>query len=181
MFHLSPEAAFFSLLSQNEPQAAAKILGSHEHPELSGYARFFETPYAGILLEVEVYGLPDKGQGDRSDTPDLPHFYGMHIHEHGDCTPPFDQTGSHFNPGGLPHPQHTGDLPPLMSSNGYAFAICYDALLSIEEIENRSLVIHARPDDFATQPSGNSGDKIGCGMIQRIFHEAPRPLLSQLR
>lgn len=168
MFHMSPEATFYSLLSQNEPQAAAQIGGNTDYPGLHGYARFFKTPYSGLLLEIEVYGLPDENQEGNSASPDAPHFYGMHIHENGDCTPPFDRTGNHYNPYQHPHPQHIGDLPPLMSNNGYAFTIFYDALLTIDNINNRSLIIHSQPDDFTTQPSGNSGNKIGCGVIQQI-------------
>lgn len=172
MFQMTPEATFYSLLSQNKPQATATILGNAEHPGLQGYARFFETPYAGLLIEVEIYGLPDQEPENKHTTSNIPHFFGMHIHEKGDCTPPFDRTGNHYNPKDFPHPQHLGDLPPLMSSNGYAFTIFYDALLSIKDVENRSLIIHAQPDDFTTQPSGNSGNKIGCGVIQRLSHGA---------
>lgn len=180
MFQMTPEATFYSLLSKNEPQAAATILGNEAHPQLQGYARFFDTPYNGLLVEVELYGLPRSEQGGMSASTDIPHFFGMHIHEKGNCTPPFDQTGNHYNPENLPHPQHTGDFPPLMSGNGYAFAIFYNALLSIEAIENRSLIIHSQPDDFTTQPSGNSGDKIGCGVIQRLSHKTSSSFTSQL-
>lgn len=52
--------------------------------------RFFRTPLGGILIEAEVTGLPCSSGAC---------FYGMHIHENGDCTPPFDKTGMHYNPG----------------------------------------------------------------------------------
>lgn len=173
MFQMTPEATFYSILSQNEPQAIAKIAGNNGYPTLHGSARFFQTPYSGLLIEVEVSGLPNAEQTPVSQqgspaSLNSPHFYGMHIHEVGDCTLPFDKTGNHYNPNQLPHPQHTGDLPPLLSSNGYSFVIFYDGLLTIDDIAGRSLIIHAHPDDFTTQPSGNSGNKIGCGVIHRI-------------
>lgn len=178
MFQLTPEAAFYSLLAQNEPQAAAEIHGNADYPSLHGFAHFFETPYSGLLIEIEVYGLPDKASLPAPSVPsssssNAPLFYGMHIHEHGNCTLPFDQTGNHYNPENLPHPNHTGDLPPLLSVNGYAFTIFYDALLTIDAIADRSLIIHAQPDDFTTQPSGNSGAKIGCGVIQTVNEKFP--------
>lgn len=173
MFQMTPEAAFFSLLSQNEPQAIATIKGNTGYPMLHGSARFFQTSYSGLLIEVEVSGLPDAEQNSASQqgspaSLNSPHFYGMHIHEAGDCTLPFDKTGNHYNPDQFPHPQHAGDLPPLLSNNGYAFVIFYDGPLTIDDVANRSLIIHSHPDDFTTQPSGNSGNKIGCGVIQRI-------------
>ena len=64
------------------------------------------------------------------------------------------------------HPQHSGDLIPLMGNQGYAWTAFYDKRITIPEIIGRSVVIHAMPDDFMTQPSGNSGMKIGCGIIR---------------
>lgn len=171
MFEQMPETTFYTILAQNIPQAAAQITGNSDYPGLQGKARFFSTPYFGVLIEVEIYGLPDSIQNPPSANQRLdsrPHFYGMHIHENGNCTLPFDQTGSHYNPQGLPHPYHEGDLPPLLSSNGYAFAIFYQPLLTIDKIMGRSLIVHSHADDFTSQPAGNSGDKIGCGVIQPV-------------
>ncbi len=81
---------------------------------------------------------------------------------------PFPNTGNHYNPGNVPHPEHAGDLLPLLSNNGYAWMSFYTSRFNIEEIIGRSLVIHSMRDDFTTQPSGNSGDKIGCGVIERM-------------
>jgi Cu-Zn family superoxide dismutase len=89
----------------------------------------------------------------------------MHIHETGNCALPFDQTGNHYNPAGLPHPKHAGDLLPLLGNEGYAYSVFYTDRFELPEIIGRSLIIHSAPDDFTTQPSGNSGVKIGCGVI----------------
>ncbi len=171
MFELTPESTFYSILSYNIPQAVAQITGNSQYPDLQGQARFFSTPYSGVLIEVEVYGLPESMQNPPSESRlsnFKPYFYGMHIHEEGDCTLPFDKTGNHYNPTNLTHPYHIGDLPPLLSSSGYAFTIFYDPLLTIDNIINRSLIIHSQPDDFTSQPAGNSGDKIACGVIQPV-------------
>ena len=98
--------------------------------------------------------------------PNSTNFYGMHIHEYGDCTLPFDRTGEHYSYREAVHPQHSGDLIPLMGNQGYAWTAFYDKRITIPEIIGRSVVIHAMPDDFMTQPSGNSGMKIGCGIIR---------------
>lgn len=153
---------FTSILAQKRPKAFAWIEGNASYPNLVGTARFFDTPFQGILISVEVFGLPDLTSPEHSA------FYGMHIHEIGDCTPPFDKTGNHFNPTEQPHPNHAGDLPALLGNHGYAWTTFYDHRFSIKDVINRSLVIHRMPDDFISQPSGNSGEKIGCGVIQPV-------------
>ena len=55
---------------------------------------------------------------------------------------------------------------PLMGNQGYAWLAFYDKRFSIPEILGRSVIIHAMPDDFRTQPSGDAGEKIGCGVIR---------------
>lgn len=54
-----------------------------------------------------------------------------------------------------------------MGNQGYAWTVFYDKRVTIQDIVGRSVVIHAMPDDFMTQPSGNSGAKIGCGVIRQ--------------
>lgn len=141
--------------------AYSKISGNSNFPNLSGTANFYKSPSSGIWIEVEVSGLPD------INLPINSNFYGMHIHETGNCSIPFNKTGEHYNPQDLPHPYHAGDLPPLLGNNGYAYLLFYTDRFSPDDIINKSLVIHSLPDDFKTQPSGNSGDKIGCGVIKK--------------
>lgn len=94
------------------------------------------------------------------------HFYGMHIHEHGDCSGNFENTGNHFNPDNTLHPMHLGDLPPLLSNDGYAWMSVFDKRFRLDDVIGKSIVIHNMRDDFTSQPSGNSGSKIGCGVIE---------------
>lgn len=143
------------------PEAIAAIHGAPSNPLLYGTAIFHSTSTNGIIIQVEVFHLPDQ------QLPNTSGFFGMHIHEYGNCTPPFDQTGDHYNPFGQEHPNHAGDLPPLLSNNGYAWMAFFDSRFSIAEILGRSLIIHGGKDDFTTQPSGHSGEKIGCGVIKR--------------
>lgn len=162
MYLISPESAFTEILSLNKEHAAANIVGNDEQPQLNGTVKFFQTPYDGVLIQAEIFGLPDTSKDSTSN------FYAMHIHETGNCTPPFDKTGEHYNPKNKPHPSHAGDLVPLLSNRGYAYGVFFDSRFSIDEVIGRSVIIHYNPDDFTTQPSGNSGTKIGCGVIIKI-------------
>ncbi len=159
---MTPEVTFSEILFTNEPDAVAWIVGSQTAPYLNGCAKFYSTPYNGVLVEAEIFGLPNITE------PNASNFYAMHIHEFGDCQPPFDKTGSHYNPGNMPHPQHAGDLIPVLGNQGYGFSICYTKRFSINDIIGRSVIIHSNVDDFTSQPSGNSGTKIGCGVIRLL-------------
>ena len=106
----TPGEVFTDLLEDGEPQALAWVTGGSAVPTLSGLVKFYNTPYGGTLVEAELFGLPGKAQPGSST------FYGMHIHEGGDCSDNFQHTGGHLNPTGAPHPQHMGDLLPLFSN-----------------------------------------------------------------
>ena len=77
-------------------------------------------------------------------------------------------TGSHYNPTNAVHPYHIGDLPPILNSNGYSYMAVYDSFLEIDEILGKSIILHSQRDDFTTQPAGDSGEKIACGVIHPI-------------
>lgn len=154
-----PDEYFIELLEENHPDAYANILGSAENPTLQGTVKFYSAG-DGTLVEAIIFGLPH-------DTLHSSRFYGFHIHENGNCTQPFDQTGNHYNPTNMPHPDHAGDMPPLLGNQGFAYSIFYTDRFTVKDITGRSVIIHASPDDFTTQPSGNSGIKIGCGVIQK--------------
>ena len=160
MFQTTPAIVFLQILRQGQPEAAAWIQGSASWPQTAGSVRFYRTPYDGVLVEAQIFGLPNIRTQGSSD------FYGMHIHEYGDCTRPFAQAGNHYNPGQTAHPQHAGDLPPLLGNQGYAYTVFYDKRFLLDEIVGKSVIIHRMADDFHTQPSGDSGDRIGCGVIR---------------
>jgi Cu-Zn family superoxide dismutase len=104
--------------------------------------------------------------------------HGLHIHEVGDCSSGDGMSAKgHFNPYGKPHARHdsrerhAGDLPSLKAAkNGRAKV---DAMLDIitvgpgpASIVGRGLIVHADPDDYKTQPTGNAGARIACGVIR---------------
>jgi len=157
----TPRLAFVQQLGDHRPQAMAWVRGGAAYPDISGLVKFYDTPYGGILVEAEVFGLPNVTTPGSSD------FYGMHIHEHGDCSDNFTHVGGHYNPAGSPHPQHAGDLLPLLGNQGYAWSSFYDKRFQVRDILGRSVIIHAHRDDFTTQPSGDSGPMIACGEIRR--------------
>lgn len=74
--------------------------------------------------------------------------------------------GNHYNPPNSSHPNHAGDLPPILSGNGYGWIAFYDKRFNLSEIIGKSIIIHDMSDDFKSQPAGNSGMKIGCGVIK---------------
>lgn len=115
-------------------------------------------------MVAEIRGLPyeEDDCGGR--------FFGFHIHEGKECSgtkeDPFAGTGGHYNPEGCSHPAHAGDLPPLLGNGGYALSIFFTDRFLPEEIVDHTVVIHAMPDDFRSQPAGDSGMKIACGEIK---------------
>lgn len=139
----------------------AWVRGNSANPSLSGLVKFYDTPYGGILVEAEVFGLPN------ISIPGSTNYYAMHIHQFGDCSDNFSNVGEHYNPTMQLHPFHAGDLLPLLGNQGYAWSAFYDKRFRVNDILNRSVIIHAHQDDFTSQPSGNSGAMIGCGTIRR--------------
>lgn len=139
------------------PQAIACIRGGADAPKLRGTVRFSAIP-GGTLVTAEVTGLPENDTG----------FFAFHIHEGGDCGgTDFSDTGGHFNPEAQEHPRHAGDLPPLLSVGGHAFLSVETGRFTPCEVIGRTVVIHGSADDFHTQPAGNAGKKIACGVIRR--------------
>lgn len=160
MVKITPYLSFSEILGREKPQAVAWLQGNQSHSQLGGFVKFYATSYGGVLVEAEVYGLPD--------TEAFSNFYAFHIHEYGDCSNNFSHAGGHYNPYHVMHPQHAGDMPPLISNQGYAWSTFYDSRFGITELIGKSVIIHAKPDDFVTQPSGNSGEMIGCGVIRFV-------------
>lgn len=99
-------------------------------------------------------------------------FFGFHIHEGETCLNDtkvaYEKTKGHFNPQGCEHPFHLGDLPPLFATQGKAWSMVYIDKFNSHDIIGRTMIIHANTDDFHTQPSGNSGEKIACGVIKKF-------------
>ncbi len=103
--------------------------------------------------------------------------HGMHIHEAADCSGDAMGTKGHFNPYGKPHShsgsaeRHAGDLPPLKAGkDGRGNVQAEIDIITVgpgpASIIGRGLIVHADPDDYKTQPTGNAGARIACGVIK---------------
>ncbi len=148
-----------NIIYEDYPDAYANLIGSSVYPRIVGTVKFYQLNNKGILIKAEFFNLP-------AYTPaGIPAFYGFHIHENADCSDDFSKTGNHYNPKKQPHPYHAGDMPPLISENGYAFMIFYAPHLKLSDVIGKSVIVHDHSDDFTSQPSGNSGNKIACGVI----------------
>lgn len=148
--------------------AVAEIKGSPLAPDLHGMATFRDLA-TGTEVCVEVSGLPAYRPAQGSRSPIGPH--GFHIHENGVCqigdpATPFESAGGHWNPTDQPHGNHAGDFPVLFSNNGYSKMCFFTDKFHVRDIVDKSVIIHQSPDDYRTQPSGNSGKMLGCGVIR---------------
>ena len=138
------------------PDAVAQICGGLEAPQLSGCVQFYQENGC-VLIEARIFGLPKESETG---------FFGFHIHQGESCSgTDFSGTGSHYNPADRAHPKHAGDLPPLLSCGGDAYLSVRTDRFSVRDIIGRTVVIHSDPDDFQSQPAGNAGKKIACGVI----------------
>lgn len=86
----------------------------------------------------------------------------------GNSADEFANAKGHYNPENCPHPYHAGDLPPLIENDGYSYMSVLINKFKINDIIGKVIIIHDMPDDFTTQPSGNSGTKIACGKIEKV-------------
>lgn len=141
------------------PCAMACVRGSSgEGARIDGTVKFYQLA-CGTLVVAEVRGLPE------TET----NFFGFHIHEGGDCGGEgFADTGGHYNPSRAEHPMHAGDLPPLLGCKGRAYLAVLTGRFRAEEVVGRTVVIHGHPDDFHSQPAGDAGMKIACGVIRKV-------------
>ena len=153
------------IVTQMDPYSFANLRGSDEYPDVAGTVWFYPF-WDGTLAVAEIAGLPTEDGECTSQV------FGFHIHEGSCCSgntaDPFADTGSHYKPGHCMHPQHAGDLPPLFGNDGYALNMCYTNRFLPDEVDGKTVIIHRMPDDFHTQPSGNSGTRIACGEIRMI-------------
>lgn len=132
---------------------------------LSGEVRFFQEP-GSVLVEAEISGLPQNSKTG---------FFALHIHEGDNCGgEAFAGTGGHYNPRKELHPLHPGDLPPLLLSCGGAYLAVRTDRFCVKDIIGRTVVIHDGADDFRSQPAGNAGTKIACGVICKGYRRPKR-------
>lgn len=144
-------------------EAVANLEGNYLAPQLKGMVAFY--PWKdGTLVQIEVFNLPPAKLPINNLPPVNP--FAFHIHEGSSCIlPTFESAGKHFDLENKPHPFHSGDLPSLLSNDGYAFMSVYTNRFKPSDVIGKTVIIHLNPDDYRTQPAGNAGERIGCGVI----------------
>lgn len=155
---------YLASVLQGRPCAISDIHGSDGYPDIVGCVRFYQTN-AGVVVYAQIRGLPS------DETSCHNHVFAFHIHNGCECSgnmeDPFSGAGTHYNPQDCKHPYHAGDLPPLFSNGGMAVSAFLTDRFSVQEVIGKTVIIHNQPDDFITQPSGNAGTKIACGVIRQ--------------
>ena len=147
------------------PRATALLMPTAGN-NTSGTVRFLQS---GDKVQVsgEIRGLK----------PDAEH--GFHVHEKGDCSSADGASaGGHFNPSGMPHGnhgvsmRHSGDLPALKAGAGGVATFSFESTgiavgSGVNDIVGKALIVHRDADDYTTQPTGNSGPRLACAVIQK--------------
>ena len=151
-------------------KSIAYIRGGPLAPQLQGIIVFRDVPN-GVEIYVHIQGLPAYQPSQSGKSPIGPH--GFHIHEFGNCNigdveEPFLSAGGHWNPDHQPHGNHAGDFPVLFSNHGTAKMSFFTNRFTVNDIIGKSIIIHESPDDYRTQPAGNSGKRLACGIIQQL-------------
>lgn len=131
-----------------------------------GTVQLIQTPH-GVLLKMALKGV-------------APGEHAFHIHAVGKCEPPFTSAGGHFNPAGKKHGMeakegaHAGDMPNLyVPANGeltvdvanHMVTLAKGQPNSVFDADGSAIIIHAGADDYKSDPTGNAGDRIACGVI----------------
>lgn len=139
------------------------VLHPTEGNEVNGVVRFTNTD-DGVRVEGEIHGLDPNSN------------HGFHIHEFGDCTASDGSSaGGHFDPHGQPHAgpddeeRHAGDMGNITSDDNGTAEISYtDSVMAFSgeaSILGRGVIVHAGEDDLESQPTGDAGDRLSCGVI----------------
>lgn len=152
--------------------AIAYIYGGPLAPYLRGVV-LFEEKNMGTKVRAIISGLPKYEPAKNNNTPIGPH--GFHIHEKGICEigdpkDPFKSAGGHWNPDNQPHGNHAGDFPVLFSNNGYSEMSFFTNRFKPRDVIGKSIIIHQNPDDYRSQPAGNAGKRLACGLIQPKYY-----------
>jgi Cu-Zn family superoxide dismutase len=146
-------------VAADEPTKAIAVLHSASGSEVSGTVTFTKSG-DGVKVVAEVSGL-------------TPGKHGFHVHEFGDCSAPdAASAGSHFNPTKDPHAghdadkRHMGDLGNLEAdSSGKARLELTDKKMKLSAVLGKAVIVHEKADDLKTQPTGDAGGRVACGVI----------------
>ena len=158
-------------MNYHASRAVAQIQGGPLAPQLTGMV-YFQDVQGGTWISAEIYGLPPYTPALNGQDPIGPH--GFHIHDNGSCEvgntqDPFQAAGGHWNPYQQPHGNHAGDFPVLFSNNGYARMCFFTNKFTVAQVIGKAVIIHQNPDDYRSQPAGDAGKRLACGLVQPIY------------
>lgn len=152
----------FSMYDPSRPTGYAKLKGGPLAPCIRGDIFLYQLE-DGVYIKAYITGIPNVNNQTSS-------FHGFHIHEVGDCSVgdnnnPFTAAKSHYNPTNAEHPMHAGDLPPILSANGVGILSVFTDRFTVDDVIGKSFILHQGYDDFTSQPAGNAGSRLACGVI----------------
>ncbi len=170
---LSMIAVLGGCASTNAGAPATSASGAHASLEARSGSQVAGTLQVSAMTDGVHVGGRISGLAPNSD-------HGFHIHDKGDCSAAdASSAGGHFNPGGQPHgkigasPHHLGDQMNIHAdANGDAMVDAHFAGVTLgsgqaNDVMGRALVVHADPDDYTSQPAGNAGKRVACGVITK--------------
>ncbi len=143
------------------------VKGGPLAPQINGMVTFESVP-GGTKVTAAIYGLPPYSPAQNGEAQIGP--FGFHLHENGSCEAgnpeaPFEAAGQHWNPDNQPHGNHAGDFPVLFSNDGFSRMCFFTNRFQPEDVIGKTVIIHQSPDDYRTQPAGDSGKRLACGLI----------------
>ncbi len=152
--------------------AIANIKGGSLAPNIHGIV-YLKDVIGGTQVFAKIYGLPPYKSAQNNENPIGPHCF--HIHEFGTCeigdpNDPFQTAGQHWDPTNQPHGNHAGDFPVLFSNNGFS-CICFftNKFKPIDAID-KAVILHKNPDDYRSQPTGDAGKRLTCGVVKKVSY-----------
>ncbi|HEX3129723.1 MAG TPA: superoxide dismutase family protein [Thermoanaerobaculia bacterium] len=164
-----PSSAATPMETPASTMAASTTVTMQGAPEDTDFAGTLSiTPEGtGVHIVADVAGVDKDGK------------HGIHVHENGMCehhptgdsAKPFSTAGGHFNPANAEHacpptdPRHAGDLGNIDISGGKGHLEISLPNVTADQLNGKAIILHAGEDDCKTQPTGNSGDRIACGVV----------------
>ncbi len=157
--------ACVSAKAADSPAKAKAVIEPRSGSTVTGTATFTELAGGGVKVIVDIAKAP-------------PGTHGLHVHEKGDCSDPEAKSaGGHFNPTSMPHAgpmdaqHHAGDLGNIeIKPDGTGHLEIESSMLTVKpgasSVVGRSVIFHEKADDLKSQPTGDAGGRLGCGVVR---------------
>ncbi|PKM49739.1 MAG: superoxide dismutase [Firmicutes bacterium HGW-Firmicutes-7] len=168
--YLYAQKTYDTLRPINDYTSVAQVSGGPLAPGINGTVTFKDVP-GGTEVSVVINNLPPYRPATNDQAPIGP--FGFHLHENGTCevgdpNSPFEAAGEHWNPTNQPHGNHAGDFPVLFSNNGYSKMCFFTDKFRAQDAIGKAVIIHQNPDDYRSQPAGDAGKRLACGVVIKL-------------